>query len=143
MKMFSGAQFCGCKIFSLASNLQDCSRLSLSDIRVIRALLSTAFLLHDPKSPSPVFVFIVFIKTWIAGKSAVGQRKVSGKYLDNLENRSICVHIIITFLFETTATPKLSSSISKQTIQRKRSDLEAYWPFRSKKNAGADGLVKW
>ena len=73
----------------------------------------------------------------------VGQRKVSGKYLDNLENRSICVHIIITFLFETTATPKLSSSISKQTIQRKRSDLEAYWPFRSKKNAGGDGLVKW
>ena len=78
-----------------------------------------------------------------AGKSVVGQRKVSGKYLDNLENRSICVHIIITFLFETTATPKLSSSISKQTIQRKRSDLEAYWPFRSKKNACADGLVKW
>ena len=60
---------------------------------------SSPFLLHHPKSPSPVFVFIVFIKTWIAGKSVVGQRKVSGKYLDNLENRSICVHIIIKFLF--------------------------------------------
>ena len=43
--MFSGAQFSGRKKVELASNHQDCSHLSLSDIRVILALLSTAFLL--------------------------------------------------------------------------------------------------
>ena len=45
VKMFSGAQFSGRKKVQLASNHQDCSHLSLSDIRVILALLSTAFLL--------------------------------------------------------------------------------------------------
>ena len=141
MKMLSGAQFCaGCKTVGW----QATAKIALVCLyRISGSSARSSFLLHHPKSQSPVFVFIVFIKTWIAGKSVVGQRKVSGKYLDNLENRSICVHIIITFLFETTATSKLSCSISKEKIQRKRSDLEAYWPFRSKKNAGADGLVKW
>ena len=49
--MFSGAQFCAGAKPWVGKPPQDCSRLSLSDIRVIPALLSSAFLLGALKIP--------------------------------------------------------------------------------------------
>lgn len=53
--MFSGAQFCAGAKPWVGKPPQDCSRLSLSDIRVIPALLSSAFLLGALKIPPPLY----------------------------------------------------------------------------------------